>query len=97
YGGRVALRVQPMDALTVDFKVMDQHTHVGGDNFADLITGSRATLNQYRNIPEPFVDRSQVYNATVVYRASSFTFDSSTSFSHRQRDVYNDFTGVNFL
>jgi len=97
YGGRVGLRVQPLDALTVDFKVMDQYTHVGGDNFADVITGSPVTLDQYRNIPEPFIDRSQVYNASVVYKGSSFTLDSSTSFSHRQREVYNDFTGVNFL
>jgi iron complex outermembrane recepter protein len=97
YGGRVALRVQPMDALTVDFKLMDQHTHIGGDNFADVITGSPVMLDQFRNISEPFIDRSQVYNATVVYRGTGFTLDSSTSFSHRQRDVYNDFTGVDFL
>jgi iron complex outermembrane recepter protein len=97
YGGRATLRIQPMDSLTVDLKVMNQHTHVGGDNFADAITGSSVALDQFRNIPEPFIDRSQVYNASVVYRAAGFTIDSSTSFSHRQRDVYNDFTGVNFL
>lgn len=97
YGGRVALRVRPMDALTVDLKVMSQHTHVGGDNFADLISGGSPELDQYRHIGEPFIDRSQVYNATVVYESSAFTLNSSTSFSHRRRDVYNDFTGVDFL
>lgn len=97
YGGRVSVRVQPTDALTIDLKVMDQHTHVGGDNFADLLPDGSVTLDQYRNIPEPFIDRSQVYNATVLYRAPGFTVDSSTSFSHRRRDVYNDFTGADFL
>ena len=97
YGGRATLRVQPTDALTMDIKAMTQHTHIGGDNFIDEVAGNSLMLDQYRNIREPFVDRSQVYNGTVVYRAAAFTVESSTSFNHRQRDVYNDFTGLNIL
>jgi outer membrane receptor protein involved in Fe transport len=97
YGGRATLRVQPTDALTVDVKAMSQHTHIGGDNSVEQIVGDSLMLDQYRNEREPFVDRSQIYNATVAYRAAAFTLDSSSSFSHRQRDVYNDFTGLNVL
>jgi iron complex outermembrane receptor protein len=97
YGGRLALRVIPNDRLTIDLKAMDQHTHQGGDNFADSAGGSYVRLDQYRNIPEPFIDSSQIYNGTIAYGAPSFTVNSSTSFSRRRRDINNDFTGLNFL
>jgi iron complex outermembrane receptor protein len=94
YGGRISLRIQPVQQLVIDLKVLEQHTRQGGYNEADNVNGSYVDLNQYRQVPEPFLDSTQVYNGTVQYQGGSVTLNSSTSFSRRSRGIYDDDTGL---
>jgi iron complex outermembrane recepter protein len=93
YGGRIALRVLPTDGLTLDFNVLYQHLDQGGYDQADNVGGSYTQLNQYRNVAEPFIDRSAIYNGTLQYQNSVVSVTSSTSYSDRSRDVNDDDTG----
>lgn len=97
YGGRVAMRIKPTDPLTIDLKVLEQHTSQGGYNEADGVNGSYVDLNQYRHIQESFLDSTQIYNGTVGFEASAFTVNSSTSFSRRTRGFYDDDSGFDLL
>jgi iron complex outermembrane recepter protein len=97
YGGRFDVRIAPSNQLSFDLKVVEQHTRQGAYDQADSVNGSYVDLDQYRRIPEPFEDSDQIYNETVVYGAAAFTVDSSTSYSRRRRDIYDDFTGLDFL
>lgn len=97
YGGRVTLRVKPVDRLTIDFMALEQHTRTGGFNDVDTVSGAQIQLDQYRQLPEPFLDSTQVYNMTADYGGNAFTVTSSTSFSRRTRGIYDDFTGLDLL
>lgn len=97
YGGRVGLRIALLDRLTIDLKVLEQHTWRGGYNEADNADGGYVQLQQYRKISERFLDSTQIYNATVTYKADAFDVNSSTSYSRRSRGIYDDYTGLEIL
>jgi outer membrane receptor protein involved in Fe transport len=97
YGGRIALRVVPAEQLTMDFNVLYQRLAQGGYNSADNVVASYTALDQYRQIPEPFLDRGEVYNATIQYQGSLANLTSSTSYSDRSRNVNDDDTGFELL
>jgi outer membrane receptor protein involved in Fe transport len=94
YGGRVTLRVKPIDRLTADFMALEQHTRQGAYNEVDAVSGDPLQLDQYRAISEPFLDSTQVYDMTARYGADAYTASSSTSFSRRTRGIYDDDTGL---
>src|SRR5262249_47858220 len=94
YGGRIALRIKPAESLTIDLKVLEQHTSQGAYNEADDVNGSYANLDQYRHFQERFLDSTQIYNGAIGYQARAFTVDFSTSFSRRTRGLHDDFSGI---
>jgi iron complex outermembrane recepter protein len=94
YGGRVMLRVEPIESLTLDIMALEQHTRQAAYNEVDAVGGSPLQLDQYRAVPEPFLDSTQIYNLTLRYRAAAYAVNSSTSFSRRTRGIYDDLTGL---
>lgn len=97
YGGRVTVRVTPMHRLAIDLMALEQHTRQGAYNEVDVVAGGQLRLNQFRAIPEPFLDSTQIYNMTVHYDADAFTVNSSTSFSRRARGISDDDSGFDFF
>jgi outer membrane receptor protein involved in Fe transport len=97
YGGRVTLRVTPVHRLAIDLMALEQHTRQGAYNEADVVAGGQLRLIQYRAVPEPFLDSTQIYNMTAHYDADAFTVSSSTSFSRRARGISDDDSGFDFF
>jgi outer membrane receptor protein involved in Fe transport len=97
YGGRGAVRIEAFDRLTVDLNVLYQHTRLDNPNTAENVNGDYAELNQYQNIDQPFVDRSQIYNATTAYDFDAAKLVTSTSFSDRRRDFTDDLSGLDIF
>jgi outer membrane receptor protein involved in Fe transport len=97
YGGRLALRVNPIQNFTIDLMATHQDTKQGAYNEVDSRDGEVHGLDQYRHIPEPFLDRSTIANATIHYKTANFDIVSATSFDWRRRVVNDDFTGLDAL
>ncbi|HEY0505155.1 MAG TPA: TonB-dependent receptor, partial [Lysobacter sp.] len=87
YGGRVAVRAKPSDALDVVLTGIYQRTTAGAyyrvtDTYPDLVI--------LQSAPEPFRDRYGVVNLKVDYDFGVATLTSSTSVFDRRRYFEND-------
>jgi len=87
YGGRLAIRAQPTDALNLMLTGIYQKTESGAyeratDRFPDLVI--------LQSAPEPFRDRYGVINLKVDYDLGFATLTSSTSAFDRRRYFEND-------
>ncbi len=76
-GGRLALRVKPMDLLTVDAGVLYQQTHLGGDFSYRAEAGD---LNELTRIREPSDSSMTLPSLVAVYDTGPALITSATSY-----------------
>ncbi|PCI32869.1 MAG: ligand-gated channel protein [Alphaproteobacteria bacterium] len=86
WGGRVALRLQAAENLTIDAKVMLQRTDSGG---RPEFFPSVGDLKTDRVTQEFLIDDAEIYNLTVDWEFEDFHLVASTSY-------YNRFVQFNF-
>ncbi|PHZ84113.1 TonB-dependent receptor [Paremcibacter congregatus] len=80
WGGRVALRLQAAENLTIDAKVMLQRTDSGG---RPEFFPSIGDLQTDRVTQEFLIDDSEIYNLTVDWEFDDFQLVASTSYYER--------------
>ncbi|MCO8031280.1 TonB-dependent receptor [Brevundimonas diminuta] len=87
YGGRLALRFQPTEALNVVLTGLYQRSDIGAynrvtDHFPDLVIDQSA--------PEPSIDQHSIVNVKVDWDLGFARLTSSTSHFDRRRRFEND-------
>ncbi|WP_415289109.1 TonB-dependent receptor [Brevundimonas sp. S1H14] len=87
YGGRLALRFQPTEALNVVLTGLYQRSDIGAynrvtDHFPDLVIDQSA--------PEPSIDQHSIVNLKVDWNLGFAKLTSSTSHFDRRRRFEND-------
>jgi iron complex outermembrane receptor protein len=94
-GGRLAVKIQPNDQLTITPRVMYQYVDMDGMNRIDVFnilanpyttTRPPVTLGprqQYTQIPEPFTDKFFLGDLDIKYNFGSAVLTSITSYIHR--------------
>jgi iron complex outermembrane receptor protein len=87
YGGRLAVRVRPSDALNVVLTGYYQDTSIGAynrvtDHYPDLVIDQSA--------PEPFKDRYGIINLKIDLDLGFANLTSSSSYFDRRRRLEND-------
>lgn len=91
YGGRIALKVQPIDSLTITPSAFVQHMGLGGQSSFDVPAGSFANPIQNRLLPEPTVDQIELYSLNVHGDLNPISITSSTSyFIHQNRSIEDE-------
>jgi outer membrane receptor protein involved in Fe transport len=86
-GGRLALRVQPADAVNIVLTGMHQRTESGAYNRVSD-DYPRLVIDQHE--PEPFEDRFGLVNLKVEADLGFASLASSSSYFDRRRDFDND-------
>jgi iron complex outermembrane receptor protein len=87
YGGRLAFRVQPTDAVNIVLTGMHQRTDSGSYN---RHSGDYPRLVLDQREPEPFEDRFGLVNLKIEADLGFASLASSSSYFDRQRDFDND-------
>ncbi|HEY0940444.1 MAG TPA: TonB-dependent receptor [Steroidobacter sp.] len=87
YGGRLAFRVQPVDAVNIVLTGMHQRTDSGSYN---RHSGDYPRLVLDQREPEPFEDRFGLVNLKVEADLGFASLAASSSYFDRQRDFEND-------
>jgi outer membrane receptor protein involved in Fe transport len=77
-GGRAALLVKPMDALSITAGILYQSIHQGGPNTIDVPPGNEVHYQPF-DVSEPFEDNFNLYTLDVKYDFDSFQVVSATS------------------
>lgn len=90
YGGRVSVRLQPADNLSVTPSVLFQRTDLGGTFTVDDPPGSFDDLIQTRDAAEPSSDAMQLYSLTAKGDFGPTHVTSSTSYRARVFDAVED-------
>lgn len=90
YGGRVALRVQATDWLTITPSALIQRSKYGGDFSFDTPPGSYDNPVQSRLSDESFTDNMAMYALNVNAAFDKLTITSSTSYFERENDQIQD-------
>ncbi|HEY6484538.1 MAG TPA: TonB-dependent receptor [Steroidobacteraceae bacterium] len=88
-GGRAALLVQPMDALSISAGVLYQRINQGGPNTVDVPPGNEVHYQPF-DVAEPFADTFNLYDLTAKYNFDSFQIVSATSDWNRQENQTQD-------
>lgn len=91
YGGQIAVRIQPSDALTVTPRIWYQRTEQDGFPFADVSPGNFVQERAF-DIDEGGYDEWTLYSLTGNYVTDFGTFTSSTSYFDRKTPETEDYT-----
>ncbi len=102
YGGRIALLLQPTDAIKITPRILYQEVHTNGFNreetyniFANPYTTTRPPVTfgerqQYLLLPEEFRDKTFIADGTIEADLGPVAFTSVTSYTHRDILVSRD-------
>jgi iron complex outermembrane receptor protein len=77
-GGRAALLVKPLDALSIDAGILYQSIHQGGPNTIDVPPGNEVHYQPF-DVAEPFEDNFNLYTLTAKYDFDGFQIVSATA------------------
>ena len=91
-GGRAALLIKPIDALTINLSIFYQSTSQGGINAYDNPPGIVSAHYQPFDVAEPYSDDFTVYSLNAGYEFEGFSLTSVSSYWHRKSSQLEDNT-----
>jgi iron complex outermembrane recepter protein len=88
-GGRVSIRYQATDQLSVTGSAFYQTIDQDGLSYYDSPPGTEAHYQPF-DVPEPFSDTFRLYNGVIEYAAPAVTVTSATSYWTRSQSQTQD-------